>query len=93
MGLSTYQPRRTLLNWPKDVLELADHLKIQQFPVLGISGGSPCVLACAKEIPRSRLLAASIISGVYPAKFGTEGMLLPIKILFFFLPDRGCRRF
>lgn len=28
MGLSTYQPGRTFLVWPKDVLELADHLKI-----------------------------------------------------------------
>lgn len=83
MGLSTFQPDRRFLDWPKDVLELADHLKIEQFRVLGISGGSPYVLACVKEIPRSRLLAASIIAGAYPLELGTEGMFMPLRILMY----------
>lgn len=34
-GLSTYDPKRILLDWPQDVLEIADHLKIKKFAVLG----------------------------------------------------------
>jgi hypothetical protein len=46
--MSTFQPNRRILDWPSDILELADHLKISQFYVLGTSGGCPYVLACAK---------------------------------------------
>lgn len=83
MGLSTFQPGRRFLDWPKDVLELVDRLKIQQFRIIGISGGGPYVLACAREIPRSRLLAASIIAGAYPLELGTEGMLLPLRVVMY----------
>ena len=34
MGLSDFQPGRRLLDWPTDVLALADHLKIERFPIL-----------------------------------------------------------
>lgn len=83
MGFSTFQPDRHFLDWPKDVLDLADHLKIDQFRVLGLSGGSPYALACAKEIPRSRLLAVAVVGGVYPLNLGTEGMLMAGRILFY----------
>ena len=83
MGLSTFQPNRRYLDWPNDVIALADHLKIEEFRILGISGGSPYVLACCKEIPRSRLRAAAIIAGAYPLELGTEGMLLPLRALMY----------
>ncbi len=38
-GLSDYQRGRKLLDWPQDVLELANALQIDKFAVLGISGG------------------------------------------------------
>jgi pimeloyl-ACP methyl ester carboxylesterase len=82
-GLSTFQPARRILDWPSDILELADHLQISQFYVLGTSGGAPYVLACAKEIPRSRLLGAAVVSGIYPLKLGTEGMLAKSRIMMF----------
>ena len=28
MGLSTFQPNRQILDWPHDIIELADHLSI-----------------------------------------------------------------
>ena len=38
-GLSTFQPDRQLLDWPKDVIELADALSIDTFSIFGLSGG------------------------------------------------------
>jgi pimeloyl-ACP methyl ester carboxylesterase len=65
MGLSDSRPGRTLLDWPDDVLELADALGLGRFAVVGLSGGGPYVAACAYQIPQ-RLTAAGIISGVSP---------------------------
>jgi pimeloyl-ACP methyl ester carboxylesterase len=82
-GLSTFQPNRRILDWPSDVLELADNLRIPQFHVLGASGGCPYVLACARAIPRSRLLGAAVVSGIYPLKLGAGGMLVASRVLLF----------
>lgn len=65
MGLSDLQPGRQLLDWPADVVELADHLGIGQFAVVGVSAGGPHALACARAIPE-RLTACGIVSGVAP---------------------------
>lgn len=35
MGLSDYQKNRSILDWPDDILELATHLKIDKFAVMG----------------------------------------------------------
>ena len=64
-GLSDFQPGRTLLDWPDDVVELADALAIDRFPVVGFSAGGPYALACACKIPH-RLTAAAVVSGVGP---------------------------
>ncbi len=81
MGLSTFQPDRTLLDWPRDVLELADHLQIPAFYVVGASGGAPYVFACVKALPRNRLLGASVVAGIYPLSLGTQGMSMDNRIL------------
>jgi len=86
IGLSTYQPYREILDWPVDVLALADALKISQFYILGVSGGAPYALACVKRIPKSRLLGVSIVSGMYPIKFGTAGMMMQSRMLFWVAP-------
>lgn len=64
-GLSDFQPGRTLLDWPEDMVELAAVLGIDRFAVAGISGGGPYVAACAFKIPH-RLTKAAVISGVGP---------------------------
>ena len=63
MGLSDFKKNRTLLDWPDDVIELADALEIDKFAVEGISGGGPYAAACAYKIPE-RLTSCGIISGV-----------------------------
>ncbi len=65
MGLSDHVPRRRFLDWPSDVVAVADSLGFEKFAVAGVSGGSAYVAACALAIPE-RLHAAAIISGMGP---------------------------
>ncbi len=65
-GLSDYQPDRRLIDWPNDVIELANTLQIDRFAVLGISGGGPYAIACANGISE-RLIRVGIVCGMGPA--------------------------
>jgi len=71
-GLSTFQPRRRLLDWPADMAQLADTLGIDRFAVVGVSGGGPHALACAYAMP-SRLSGVAILSS--PAPLNHRGAL------------------
>ncbi len=64
-GGSTFQPGRTMLDWPKDVSALANSLGIQRFAVAGHSGGGPYSLVCAYCLP-DRVSAAAVLSGAGP---------------------------
>jgi pimeloyl-ACP methyl ester carboxylesterase len=64
-GLSDFQPGRRLLDWPDDVVEVADRLGLRRFAVVGVSGGGPYVAACAYKIPQ-RLTAAALVSSGAP---------------------------
>jgi pimeloyl-ACP methyl ester carboxylesterase len=80
-GHSTYQPRRTLADFPGDVVQLADHLGIKTFAVLGHSAGGPHALACARFLPH-RVIGCAVASGVAPPGHpsGTEKMFLSNRI-------------
>jgi pimeloyl-ACP methyl ester carboxylesterase len=81
-GLSTRQRRRTLEGWANDVAQLADHLGVEHFAVLGVSGGGPHATACARFLP-DRVSAAALVSSVGSiAKPGSEaGMMLVNRFL------------
>lgn len=49
-GISSPDPARTLATWPKDLVEIADHLGLSGFPVIGVSGGAPYAIACAQQL-------------------------------------------
>ncbi|KAI9700552.1 MAG: hypothetical protein M1820_006706 [Bogoriella megaspora] len=66
MGLSTFYPNRKLTNWPMDVTELAQYLGVDSFGVLGVSGGGPYALACARYIPPEQLRAVGVVAGWGP---------------------------
>ena len=65
-GLSDFKRGRTVLDWPNDVIELADALGIDRFAVLGISGGGPYAAACAFTVP-GRLTVTGIVCGMGPS--------------------------
>ncbi|MCD4825686.1 MAG: alpha/beta hydrolase [Phycisphaerae bacterium] len=70
MGLSDFKPNRKLLDWPDDVIELANALGIDRFPIVGGSGGVPSTLACAYKIPE-RLTSVGVLFG--PRPLGAPG--------------------
>jgi pimeloyl-ACP methyl ester carboxylesterase len=65
MGLSDFQPRRTFVDWPDDVVQVAAALGVDRFAVLGISGGGPYAAVCACKLS-DRLTGAGIVSGLAP---------------------------
>ena len=71
-GESSSRPDRMLLDWPLDVLELANHLMIpahQYFDVIGISLGAVHAIACAIVLP-DRVRKTLCVSGHAP--FGDD---------------------
>jgi len=65
-GRSSPQPGRTLLDWPRDVADVADRLGLERFHVVGLSGGAPYAAACAYALPH-RVLGAALVCPVPPA--------------------------
>lgn len=70
IGKSDFKPNRKLTDWPQDVREFADALKLDHFAVMGMSGGGPFAAVCARFLPE-RVCAATILSGV--GRFDLEG--------------------
>ncbi len=68
IGLSDFQAKRTLADWPDTLAQIATHVGADNYHVLGWSGGGPYVLITALKMPK-RLLSASIICGAPPLKF------------------------
>ncbi|MCH2114943.1 MAG: alpha/beta hydrolase [Pirellulales bacterium] len=67
MGGSSYQYGRRILDWPRDVEQLAASLGYtdRPFGVIGLSGGAPYAAACAAKIPH-RLTHVALVSGHAP---------------------------
>ena len=75
IGLSDPKPGRNLLDWPTDVLELADHLGLGSFSIVGWSGGGPYALACA-HVLAGRIKVIAAVSPAAPlAGSGDPGYL------------------
>ena len=87
-GDSESKPDRSLLDWPDDVVAVADQLNLDKFSVLGYSGGGPYALACAYKIPE-RLNKMVVVSGMGPieADLAKKGMAMFIPKLPGFLQN------
>jgi pimeloyl-ACP methyl ester carboxylesterase len=83
-GLSDPQPNRKLLDWPDDISQLADHLGLDKFYVMGWSAGGPHALACAYKLA-DRVLAGAVVSGLAPPDRPNpyEGLPFPNRMLMF----------
>ncbi|UCE24507.1 MAG: alpha/beta hydrolase [Candidatus Zixiibacteriota bacterium] len=64
-GLSDFQPDRRLLDWPNNVKQLATHLGVDKFRVMGLSAGGPYALACAFKLS-DQVEACAVVSGPAP---------------------------
>ncbi len=84
---SSFHPKRTLLDWPPLLAEIADKLGIGQFKILGISGGAPYAFATAWAMPE-RVRAIAVVSGAPPlAELADhDGLLSFYRWLLFFYP-------
>ena len=68
---STRLPGRTVADVVPDVLAMADVLGVQQFAVMGTSGGGPHALACG-ALAGDRCVAVAVVSSVGP--WAAEGL-------------------
>jgi pimeloyl-ACP methyl ester carboxylesterase len=68
-GFGRSDPRsgRTLLDWARDVEELADRLGLGAFDVVGVSAGGPYALACATSSGRGSG-GVAVVSGLGPVR-------------------------
>lgn len=64
-GRSTPASPYQVLDWPKDVIDFADHSSHERFGLIGLSGGGTYINACAYAIP-DRLLFAYDVAGWAP---------------------------
>jgi pimeloyl-ACP methyl ester carboxylesterase len=62
---SSFQPDRTLLDWPPVIMEIANQLGIAEFRILAVSGGAPYAFATAWAMP-GRVRAIAVVSGAPP---------------------------
>jgi pimeloyl-ACP methyl ester carboxylesterase len=67
VGESTPHLYPSFAAWAHDIALAADHLGIERFALIGLSGGGPYVLACAHELPR-RVVAGAVLGCVAPSR-------------------------
>lgn len=65
IGESDNYPNRTIMDYPSDILILADKLKINKFSIISQSGGCAYGFACAYAAPE-RVLQLSVVSALTP---------------------------
>jgi pimeloyl-ACP methyl ester carboxylesterase len=67
IGRSSFQYCRRIMDWPKDVSEFLEAIGRgnEQFGIIGVSGGAPYALACARMMPH-RITRVAIVSGHTP---------------------------
>ena len=65
VGDSTAHLYPSFLAWAHDLEAVADRLGLECFGLIGLSGGGPYVLACARALPE-RVVAGAVLGGVAP---------------------------
>ena len=81
IGLSTRQPRRTILDHALDIRQVAKHLGIKEYSVMGVSGGGQYALACAFSIPQEELRSVALVCGQGPIDVSLQGMTLGSRMM------------
>jgi pimeloyl-ACP methyl ester carboxylesterase len=66
-GSSTKHRHGSILDWAVDVERFADRAQVDDFGVVGLSGGGPYVLACAAHF-HERMVAGAVLGGLGPTR-------------------------
>ena len=83
LGESDPNPNRRLRDWAMDMESLVDHLDIQAFYLIGVSGGGPYALACAHHFgPRVKGFALVCPLGPLDEPALLQAMRWPARINF-----------
>lgn len=95
-GISTSDVAPTLASRAGDLAAVADHLHLERFAILAISGGGPYAVALAALVGR-RCLAVALVSPIGPVAdvIGEEkspGSLIPAGFRRFFIDLQGWPR-
>lgn len=79
-GISDPLPGRTVVDWPADALLVADHLGIDRFPLIAISGGAAYAAATAWKHPE-RVAGLGLFSVIGPLDHtgSLEGTNRPVR--------------
>nr|OQO10338.1 hypothetical protein B0A51_18089 [Rachicladosporium sp. CCFEE 5018] len=85
IGQSSLHPGRTLVDHAEDVRCLANHLELETYGVIGVSGGGPYALASAKALAGRGLESVTVVAGMGPLGIGTTGMNVVNRVLFWAL--------
>ena len=82
-GFSDPKPLSSIVDWADELAEFADHLAIDKFHILGVSGGGPYALACAHSLS-DRLFSVSVVGGLGPVydQWALNDMKWPARIGF-----------
>lgn len=82
IGRSSFMPHRRLVDWPADVVHLADALGIDRFAVMGWSAGGAYAAVCAAKLG-DRVTAAALLSSSVPIDlYGTtRGLTAEDRVL------------
>lgn len=92
---SDFTVERKLLDWPPVVTALANHLELDRFRILAISGGAPYAYATGWAIPE-QIQAIAIVSGAPPLlELKDQAGLLPLYrwLLSLYRNQQGLLRF
>lgn len=65
-GISSIHAGRSALDFVQDLRQLATHLNVSTYGVIGVSGAGPYLLACAYALPKEQLKSLSLLCATGP---------------------------
>jgi pimeloyl-ACP methyl ester carboxylesterase len=88
-GLSDFKRGRRVVDWPRDVAEVADQLGLARFALAGCSGAGPYLAVCAHAMPE-RLTRVVVLGAAGPVDApGALGGMTPVRRLILGLVARS----